>query len=208
MRKKCAWDQVPDENKKRVKFEYHKNSNTLSFTDCHWGTDSKTNKQKIHFNQRLLFSWNINSQTFKSAFMFFLCCRHYPYLETLAIEQTVWVNACEPTLMKKIIYNIWRITWLLPSCAIWRNCIQPAQAQYTLLSQRNLSVITCLLCSAWSYVSEVCKRSVNVLAPNLEKKNKTFLMKLFPWKVKQSLFVCLFVCFQVSGVFPGSLYVK
>lgn len=124
----------------------------LVVTDRYRKQNHQTKDQKtpsFHL-MTILFSWNINSQTFKTAFVFFLCCRIYSSLETLAIEQEVWVNACEPTLMKKIVYNIWKITLLLPSYAVWRNCIQPVQAQHTLLSQSSLSITTYLWCSAWS----------------------------------------------------------
>lgn len=72
MRKKCAWDQVPVMKREASKIWL---SQKFKYIIFYWlsliGTDSKTNKQKTHFNQRLLFSWNINFQTSKVHSCFF-----------------------------------------------------------------------------------------------------------------------------------------
>lgn len=107
-----------------------------------------------------------------------------------------WVNACEPTLMRKLCIISEELHYFfLPM--LFKEAPY-SLLKHRLLRQRNLAIKSShfyLLGSAWNYGGYgVCKKSVNVLASDLGQKNELYFKILFPWKSGQRFsFVCLFV---------------
>lgn len=118
----------------------------------------------------------------------YACCGLYPSPDTLAIAQEVSVNACEPTLMRKLYIiseklHDFFLTMLFKEAAY-------SLLKQSALSQRNLAIKSShfyLLGSEWSYGGRGCARKEWMsLLQIWGRENELFL-----WKSgKRFSFVC------------------
>lgn len=157
----------------------------IQYIIFYWFSLTGTDSSKTYFNHQLYLAEIQAPRTFKNVFMCFQCCGLYPSPDTLAIAQEVWVNACEPTLMRKLcIISEELHDFFLPMLF--------KEAAYSLLkqsalSQRNLAIKSShfyLLGSAWSHGGRECARKVWMSLLQIWGRKMNFFQDIISLKVR------------------------